>query len=34
MARTGRTSAALLGDIERLQERIKSSTPIDWTIPD
>jgi len=34
MARTGRTSAALLGDIERLQERIKTSTPIDWTIPD
>jgi hypothetical protein len=34
MARTGRTSAALLVDIERLQERIKTSTPIDWTIPD
>jgi hypothetical protein len=34
MARTGRTSAALLGDIERLQAKIKTATPIDWTIPD
>lgn len=34
MARTGRSSAALLADIERLQERVATATPIDWTIPD
>lgn len=33
MARTGRSTAALLADIERLQENIVKSTPIDWTIP-
>jgi prophage DNA circulation protein len=33
MARTGRSSAALLEDIKRLQEQIAKVTPIDWTIP-
>jgi hypothetical protein len=33
MARTGRSSAALLADIERLQEQVVKATPIDWTIP-
>lgn len=33
MARTGRSTAALLADIERLQEQIAKVTPIDWTIP-
>jgi hypothetical protein len=34
MASSGRTSAALLRDIERLQQRVKAATPIDWTIPE
>lgn len=34
MALTGRTSAALLADVARLQERVRQETPIDWTIPD
>jgi prophage DNA circulation protein len=34
MARTGRSSAALLEDIKRLQEQIAKVTPIDWTIPE
>ena len=34
MARTGRSSAELLDDIGRLQERVATATPIDWTMPD
>ena len=34
MAKTGRTSAALLADIVALQDLVKAQTPIDWTIPE
>jgi hypothetical protein len=34
MAKTGRTSAALLADIAALQDLVKAQTPIDWTLPE
>ncbi|MFM8282504.1 MAG: FAD-dependent oxidoreductase, partial [Planctomycetaceae bacterium] len=34
MAKTGRTSAALLADITALQALVKQKTPIDWTLPE
>jgi hypothetical protein len=34
MAKTGRTSVALLADIAALQDLVKEQTPIDWTIPE
>lgn len=34
MALSGRTSAAMLADITRLQERVSKVTPIDWTLPE
>jgi len=33
MARSGRGSAALLGEIGRLQALVAKQTPIDWTVP-
>jgi hypothetical protein len=33
MARSGQGSAALLGEIGRLQALVAKQTPIDWTMP-